>query len=58
MSWEERTNYMAKLYPDVSRDRMERAYMTTVMNYDHAFECASMMMEPEEGYYIRCIRGL
>lgn len=56
LSFEDRANLMAKLYPTVNSDRMIRAYMTTVMNYDQAFECASMMMEPEEGFFVKCIR--
>jgi len=56
LSYEDRANLMAKLYPTVAPDRMIRAYMTTVMNYDQAFECASMMMEPDHGFFVKCIK--
>lgn len=55
LSYKERQNIFPKYYNTVARDRMVRAYLTTVMNYDHGFECANLMMEPEFEYYAKAI---
>jgi pimeloyl-ACP methyl ester carboxylesterase len=52
----ERSNIMRKTYPTVDTDRMIRAYMTTTMNYDKAFDFAMMMMEEESEFYLKCIQ--
>jgi len=57
LSYKERQNIFPKYYPLVDRKRMVRAYMTTVMNYDHAYECANMMMEPEFETFANIIAG-
>jgi pimeloyl-ACP methyl ester carboxylesterase len=51
----ERSYIMRKKFADVSPERVIRAYMTTVMSFDRAFEYASIAMESEPGFYLKCI---
>jgi len=51
----ERSYVMLKKFPNVSSERVLRAYMTTVMSYDRAFEYAAIAMESEPGFYYRCL---
>jgi len=55
VSYKERQNIVPRLYDTVAKDRLTRAYLTTVMNYDHAFEFANLMMESEDETYYRAI---
>jgi len=51
----DRSNIMKKKFPNVSPDRLIRAYMTTTMNTEKAFDFAAVIAESEEGFYFNCL---
>jgi len=51
-------NMVPKSFSYIPKERMSRAFTSTVMNYSAWDDCVGVMKEPHEGYYRKAIGSL